>query len=170
MLIKQNTFDWVRCSGWRDGPSRGNQVRETLCYFMDFYLARLPLLGGLILRTPSSNGLGGLPVLQPDSLVGLEFPALLVVGMFLATVGAVLAGLTGCLGWGNNDGCSRCLYGGKELLKHGHHIFHLLRVLCLKHICNLGDYHDLSLGVRDFPPLPCLQCLFQRIWRSASFV
>ena len=98
MLIERNTFDWVRCSGWRDGPSRGNQVRETLRYFMDFYLTRLPLLGGLILQAQSSEGLDGLPVLQPESLVGFEFPALLVVGMFLTAVGAFLAGLTGCLG------------------------------------------------------------------------
>ena len=117
---------------------------------MDFYLARLPLLSGLILRTPPSNGLGGLPVLWPESLVGLEFPTLLVVGMFLAAVGAVLAGLTGCLGWGNNNRRSRCLYQGKEFLKHGHHVFHLLHVLCLKHIHYLGNYHGLSLGVRVF--------------------
>jgi hypothetical protein len=161
MLIEQNTFDWVRCSGWRDGPSCGNQVRETLCYFMDFYLTRLPLLGGLILRTPSSDGLGGLPVRRPESLVGVKFPTLLVFGMFLAAVGAFLAGLTGCLGWGSNNRHSRCLCGGKELLKHGHHVFHLLHVLCLKHIRNLGNYHGLSLGVREFfPPSPCLRCLF----------
>jgi hypothetical protein len=93
---------------------------------MDFYLAWLPLLDGLILRMPSSDGLCGLPVLWPECLVGLEFPTLLVVGMFLAAVGAVLAGLTGCLGWGNDDRCSGCLYRGKELLKHSHHVFHLL--------------------------------------------
>ena len=116
---------------------------------MGFYLTRLPLLGGLILWTLSSDGFGGLSVLRPESLVGLEFPTLLVVGMFFAAVGAVLAMLTGCLGWGNNDRRSRRLYGGKELLKHDHHFFHLLHVFCLKHIHNLGNYHGLSLGVRD---------------------
>ena len=78
-----------------------------------------------------------------------QFPALLMVCMFLAAVGAFLAGLTRRLGWINN-GCSRCLCRGKELLEHGHHVFHLLRVLCLKHIRNLGDYHGLRLGVRYF--------------------
>ena len=96
---------------------------------MDFYLTRLPLLGGLILQAQSSEGLDGLPVLQPESLVGFEFPALLVVGMFRAAVGAFLAGLTGCLGWVNNGRRSRCLCRGKELLEHGHHVF-ICSVFC----------------------------------------
>ena len=33
---------------------------------MDLYLTRLPLLFGLILRTPSSDSLDGLPVLRPE--------------------------------------------------------------------------------------------------------
>ena len=172
MLIKRNTFDWVRCSGWRDGPSRGNQVRETLCYFMDFYLARLPLLCGLILRTPSSVGLGRLPALRPGSLVGLEFPALLVVDMFLAAVGAVLVGLMGCLGWGNNDGCSRCLYGGKELLKHGTwpSCFSSAPRFALEAHLQPQQLPWLEfLRPRFFPPLPCLRCPFRWIrWSTCS--
>ena len=116
---------------------------------MDLYLTRLPLPGGLIIRAPSSDGLGGLPVCWPEGLVGVKLPALLMVCMFLAAVGAFLAGLTGHLGW-IDDGHSRCLCRGNELLEHGHHVFHLLRVLCLKHVRNLGDYHGLSLGVQDF--------------------
>jgi hypothetical protein len=81
-----------------------------------------------------------------------------MVCMFLAAVGAFLAGLTRHLGW-IDDGRSRCLCGGKELLEHGHHVFHLFRILCLKHICNLGDYHGLSLGNRD--------CFFCRLVRDA---
>ena len=68
---------------------------------MDFYLTRLPLLGGLILRTPSSDGLGGLPVRRPERLVGVKFPTLVVVGMLLAAVGAFGAGgvsTTGTMG------------------------------------------------------------------------
>jgi hypothetical protein len=122
---------------------------------MDFYLTWLPLLGGFILWTPSNDGLGGLPACRPESLVGVEFPTLLVFGMFLAAVGAFLAGLAGCLGWGSNNRHSRCLCRGKELLKHGHHVFHLLHVLCLKYICNLNDYHGLILGAREF----FLRCL-----------
>ena len=66
MLIQQYTLDWVRWfgSGWRDDGPSGYQVRETLCYFMDFNLTRLPLLSGLILRTPSS-AFDGLPVRRP---------------------------------------------------------------------------------------------------------
>ena len=76
MWLGRSTLDWVRWSGWRDGPSFGDQVRETLSYFMDLYLTRLPLLGGLILQIPSSNGLGGLPVRRPNGFVGVKFPAL----------------------------------------------------------------------------------------------
>ncbi len=65
MLIQQYTFDWVKWfgSGWRDGPS-GYQVRETLYNFVNFNLTWLPLLSGLILRTPSS-AFDGLPVRRP---------------------------------------------------------------------------------------------------------
>jgi len=80
MWLGQSTLDWVRWSGWRDGPI-GYQVRETLCYFMDFNLNRLPLLCGLILRTPSSDGLGGLPVRRPEGFVGVKFPALVMIGI-----------------------------------------------------------------------------------------
>ena len=65
---------------------------------MDLYLTRLPLLGGLILQTPSSNGLGGLPVRRPEGFVGVQFPALVVIGVLLAAVGAFLLGLARCLG------------------------------------------------------------------------
>lgn len=81
---------------------------------MDFYLTRLPLLGGLILRTPSSDGLGGLPVRRPERLVGVKFPTLVMVGMLLAAVGAFGARLTGRLGrlgWSVNDGHDGCLSG-----------------------------------------------------------
>ncbi len=123
---------------------------------MDLYLTRLPLLSGLILQAPASNGLGGLPVRRPEGLVGVKFPALLMVCMSLAAVGAFLAGLMERLGW-IDDGRSRCLCGSKKLLEHGHHVFYLLCVLCLKHICNLGNYHGLSLGVRDYF-FRCLVC------------
>ena len=81
---------------------------------MDFYLTRLPLLGGLILRTPSSDGLGGLPVRRPESFVGVKFPTLVMVGMLLAAVGAFGVRLTrrlGCLGWIVDDGRDGCLSG-----------------------------------------------------------
>jgi hypothetical protein len=42
-------------------------------------------------------------------------------------------------------------------LEHGHHVFHLFRVLCLKHICYLGDDHGLSFGIREFF-FRCLVC------------
>ncbi len=90
---------------------------------MDGYLTRLPLLGGLILRTTSSDGLGGLPVVWPEGLVGMDVPTLVVVGMLLTAVGAFLARLVGCLGWVNYGRHSRCLCGRKELFKHGHHVF-----------------------------------------------
>ncbi len=82
---------------------------------MDLYLTRLPLLGGLILRTSSSDGLGGLPVRRPEGFVGIKFPALVVLGVLLAAVGAFLSRLTRCLGW-VEDGrrSSRCLCGGKS--------------------------------------------------------
>ena len=103
--MQQYSFDWVRWfnSGWRDGPS-GNQVRETFCYFIDFNLTRPPLLSGLILHTPS-NPLGGLPVFRPGSLVGIKFPALLVVAMLLVAVGTSHAGLAigGVFGWDNGN-------------------------------------------------------------------
>jgi hypothetical protein len=125
---------------------------------MDFYLTRLPLLGGLILRTLSSNGLGGLPVCRPEGFVGVKFPALVVLGMLLAAVGAFLSRLTRYLGW-VDDGrrSSRCFCGGKELFKHCHHCLHLLRVLCLEHVRHLSNHHGLSLGIREFF-FPCLVC------------
>ena len=76
---------------------------------MGFYFIRLPLFGGLILRTPSS-ALHGFPVCRPKFLVGLEFLEFFVVSMLLLAVGAFrkrfpgLAGLFG-FGWG--------LHGGK---------------------------------------------------------
>ena len=79
-------FGWFD-DGWRDEPS-GNQVRETLCYFMDFYFTRLPLFGGLILRTPTV-ALRGLPAGRPAILVGLKFPAFVMVCMLLLAVGAL---------------------------------------------------------------------------------
>jgi hypothetical protein len=118
---------------------------------MDFYLTRLPLLGGLILQTSSSDGLGGLPVLWPEGFVGIKFPALVVLGVFLAAVGAFLSGLTRCLGWVDHGRrSSRCVCGGKELFKHRHHCLHLLRIFCLEHIRHLSNHHGLSLGVREF--------------------
>ncbi len=54
---------------------------------MDLYLTRLPLLGGLVLWTPSSDGLGGLPVNRPEGFVGVQFPALVVIGVLLASGG-----------------------------------------------------------------------------------
>ena len=89
-------FGWLD-NGWRDGPS-GYQVRETLCYFMDFYFTRLPLFGGLILRTPSS-ALRGFPVQRPAIFVGLEFPSFIVVCMLLLVVGGLRLGLTWLAGW-----------------------------------------------------------------------
>ncbi len=118
---------------------------------MDFYLTRLPLLGGLILRTLSSNSLGGLPVRRPEGFAGVKFPALVVLGVLLAAVGAFLSRLTRCLGW-VDDGrhSSRCLCGGKELFEHRHHCLHLLRVLCLEHVRHLNNHHGLSLSIREF--------------------
>ena len=55
---------------------------------MDFYFTRLPLLGGLILRTPPS-ALRGLPVRRPAILVGLKFLAFVMVRMLLLAVGAL---------------------------------------------------------------------------------
>ena len=60
----------------------------------------MPLLGGLILRTPSSDGLGGLPVRRPEGFVGVKFPALVVIGMLLAAVRAFRPRLAGFLGCG----------------------------------------------------------------------
>ncbi len=117
---------------------------------MDLYLTRLPLLGGLILWTPSSNGLGGLPVCRPEGLGGIQFPALVVIGMLLAAVGAFLSELAKCLGWVDNGRRSRCVCGGKELFEHRHHVLHLLSILCLEHIRHLSNHHSLSLGVQDF--------------------
>ena len=79
-------FGWFD-DGWRDGPS-GCQVRETLCYFMDFYFTRLPLFDGLILWTPSV-ALCGLPVQRSAIFVGLKFPAFFMVFMLLLAVGAL---------------------------------------------------------------------------------
>ena len=73
---------------------------------MDFYFTRLPLLNGLILRTPSS-ALRGFPVCRPKILVGLEFPAFVVVSMLLLAAGAFrkrLTGLVGLLGFGSGGG------------------------------------------------------------------
>ena len=118
---------WRFDDGWRDGPS-GYQVRETLCYFMDFYFTWLPLFGGLILRTPSV-ALRGLPVQQPAILVGLEFPAFVMVGMLFLAVGAFRTLLMGlailfCFVFGGG------FHGGKEFLleflKVRCHCFHLL--------------------------------------------
>jgi hypothetical protein len=58
---------------------------------IDFNLTWPPLLSGLILHTPSST-LGRLSVFRPGSLVGIEFPALLVVAMLLVAVGTSHAG------------------------------------------------------------------------------
>ena len=77
--------------------------------------------------------------------------------MLLLAVGALVAGLTGCLGWGNGGGHDSCWHGGDEFLEHGHHVFHLFRILCLKHICYLGDDHSLSLVIREFF-FRCLVC------------
>ena len=56
---------------------------------MDFNLTRLPLLSGLILRAPSS-AFDGFPVCWPESLVSVEFPALVVVYMLLLAMGALI--------------------------------------------------------------------------------
>ncbi len=77
---------------------------------MDFNLTRLPLLSGLILRAPSS-AFDGFPVYWPESLVSVEFPALVVVYMLLLAMGALVAGLTGCFGWGDGSGCDSCWHG-----------------------------------------------------------
>ena len=69
---------------------------------MDFNLTRLPLLSGLIPRTPPS-ALGGIPVFWPASLVGFELPALIMDCMLLLAVGAFPMGLTVCIGWDNGD-------------------------------------------------------------------
>ena len=69
--------------------------------------------------------------------------------MLLLAMGALVAGLTGCFGWGDGSGRDSCWRGGDEFLEHGHHVFYLFRVLCLKHICHLGDDHGLSLGIRE---------------------
>ncbi len=137
---------------WRDGPSVSDQLRETLCYFMDLYLTRLPLLGGLIIRTLSSNGLGGFPICQPEGFVGVQFPALVVIDMLLVAVGAFRAGLTRCLGWIDDEERNRCLCRGrgKELLEHRHHVLHLLSILCLEHVRHLGNHHGLHRGIQDF--------------------
>ncbi len=64
---------------------------------MDFYLTRLPLLGGLILRTPSSESLGGFPIRRPEGFVGVQFPALVVIDVLLVAVATFRAGLARCL-------------------------------------------------------------------------
>ncbi len=104
LIVQQYSFDWVRWfnSGWRDGPS-GKQVRETFRHFIDFNLTQPPLLSELILHTLSS-ALGGLPVFWPGSLVGIEFPALLVVAMLLVAVGTSHAGLAIGGGFGLDNG------------------------------------------------------------------
>jgi hypothetical protein len=68
--------------------------------------------------------------------------------MLLLAMGALVAGLMGCVGWGDGGGRDSCWHGGDEFLKHGHRVFHLFRVLCLKHICYLGNDHGLSLGIQ----------------------
>ena len=80
---------------------------------MDLYLTRLPLLGGLILRTPSSDGLGGFSIGRPEGFVGVQFPALGVINVFLVAVGAFGARLTGHLGclWIVDGGRSGCVSG-----------------------------------------------------------
>jgi hypothetical protein len=88
---------------------------------MDFNLTRLPLLGGLILRTPSSEGLGGFPICRPEGFVGVQFPALVVIDVLLVAVAAFRAGLARCLGWIDNGGRNRCVVRCKELLEHHHH-------------------------------------------------
>ena len=55
---------------------------------MEFYFTRLPLLGGLILQTPSS-ALREFPVQRPAILVGLKFPEFVVVCMLLLAFGAL---------------------------------------------------------------------------------
>jgi hypothetical protein len=133
---------------------------------MDFYLTRLPpLLGGLILRTSSSNGLGGLPVCRPEGFVGVKFSALVVLGVLLAAVGAFFSRLTRCLGWVDDGRCSsRCLCRGKEFFKHRHHCLHLLRLLCLEHVCHLSNHHGLSLGIREF----FFRCLVRNAFTDGS--
>ncbi len=60
---------------------------------MDLYLTRLPMLGRLILRTPSSDSLGGLPVLPPEGFVGIQFLALVMIGVLLACSGGISFGV-----------------------------------------------------------------------------
>ncbi len=126
---------------------------------MDLYLTRLPLLGGLILRTPSSDGLGGFSICRPAGFVGVQFPALVMIDVFLVAVGTFRARLTRCLGWIDGGGCDRCLCRGrgKELFEHRHQVLHLLSILCLEHVCNLSNHHGLRLGVLDFI-FCCLVC------------
>ena len=69
---------------------------------MDFNLTRMPLLSGLILRTPPSS-FGGIPVCRPASLVGFELPAFIMDCMLLLAVGAFPMGLTACIGWDNGN-------------------------------------------------------------------
>ncbi len=135
MLIQRYTLDWVRWfgSGWRDGPS-GYQVRETLCYFMDFNLTRLPLLSG-----------SSLPALEP---CWCRVPSTCRDLHASSCNVGTHCGVDGVF-WGDSGGRDSCWHGGDEFLEHGHHVFHLFRVLCLKHICYLGDDHDLSLGIRE---------------------
>ncbi len=66
---------------------------------MDLYLTQLPLLGGLILRTPSSDDLGGFPICWPEGFVGVQFPAFVMIDVLLVAVGAFRVGLTRCFGW-----------------------------------------------------------------------
>ena len=112
---------------------------------MDFYFTRLPLFGGLILRAPSSV-LRGFPVRRPKLLVGLEFPAFVVVSMLLLAVGAFRKRLTGLFGFSFDWG----LQGGKMFFEHCYHVFHLLfhllRVFFVHCICHLGDHHGLCFN------------------------
>ena len=101
---------------------------------MDLYLTRLPLLGRLILRTSSSDSLGGLPILRPAGLVGFQFPALVVLGVFLAAVGTFRSRLARCLGCVGGGRRCRYVIGREELLKHRHHVLHLFSVLCLEYV------------------------------------
>jgi len=92
MVIQQYTW-WVGWfnDGWRDGL-RGNKVRETFAYLIDYNLTHLPPLSELTLLA-RSGALGGLSFLSSGRLVCVEFPALLWVSMLLLAVGTFLAGL-----------------------------------------------------------------------------
>ena len=80
---------------WRDEPS-GNEVRKTLCYFIEVYLSWLPLLSGLVLPTPSGLRLGlafggWFPKGWSVGCICLKFPAFLGLGVWALAVRADLA-------------------------------------------------------------------------------